>query len=165
MLHVGDIVTIDRQPNIPLGESGRVMVPTSYLGKPMVITIIDTTSGVCKYKFHGVRNGQPHWLEEDLTLVEPASKRPLFGIGDRVRAVDIYRVLVAHTSDAIQATTCITVDTTMTIVGVEMRLTDYIYILKPDECLDARFYDSEGQPPLLLASQSILARASDYTLF
>ena len=75
MLHVGDIVTIDRQPNIPFGESGRVTVPDVYLGTPRLITAIDAVDGVRKYKFNSVMEEQPYWLEEDLTYIS-TSKHP-----------------------------------------------------------------------------------------
>lgn len=79
MLNVGDIVTIDRQPNIPLGDTGRVTVPDVYLGSPRLITTIDAVDGVRKYKFSSVMEEQPYWLEKDLTYIS-TSTHPTFNM-------------------------------------------------------------------------------------
>lgn len=156
MLNVGDIVTIDRQPNIPLGTTGRVTVPDVYLGTPRLITAIDAVDGVRKYKFNSVMEEQPYWLEEDLTYIS-TSKHPRFDIGDRVVAKDIYSVYVGS-SAMIPALTMVTPDTSMTVVGIHKRWVECKYILRPDT-------QSDGQSVLVSSTESNLTLKGDYTLF
>lgn len=156
MLNVGDIVTIDRQPNIPLGTTGRVTVPDAYLGTPRLITAIDAVDGVRKYKFNSVMEEQPYWLEEDLTYIS-ASKRPRFDIGDRVTAKDTHRVYIGG-SDMIPALTIVKPDTSMTVVGIHKRWVECKYILKPDT-------QPNGQSVLLSSYESNLTLGGNYTLF
>lgn len=165
MLRVGDIVTIDRQPNIPLGTTGRVTVPDVYLGTPRLITAIDAVDGVRKYKFSSVMEEQPYWLEEDLTYIN-TSTHPQFNIGDRVVAKDIYRVYVGS-SDMIPASCSIEPDTPMTVVGIQKRWIECKYILKPDKYSDVcRVYDIHtGEPELLWTGETNLTAVGDYTLF
>ena len=165
MLHVGDIVTIDRQPNIPLGESGRVTIPDVYLGSPRLITAIDAVDGVHKYKFSSVMEEQPYWLKEDLTYIN-TSTHPQFNIGDRVVAKDIYSVYVGS-SDMIPASFSIEPDTPMTVVGIQKRWIECKYILKPDKYSDVcRVYDQHtGEPALLWTGETNLTAVGDYTLF
>lgn len=164
MLNVGDIVTIDRQPNIPLGDTGRVTVPDVYLGSPRLITAIDAVDGVRKYKFSSVMDEQPYWLEEGLTYIN-TSTHPTFNIGDRVIATDIDRVYVGY-SDMISASFCVKPETPMTVVGIQKRWAECKYILRPDEYSDTRIYDlNNGKPEVLWAGKSNLTAADDYTLF
>ena len=156
MLHVGDIVTIDRQPNIPLGESGRVTVPDVYLGTPRLITAIDAVDGVCKYKFNSVMEEQPYWLEEDLTYIS-TSKHPRFDIGDRVTAKDTRRVYIGG-SHMIPALTIVKPNTSMTVVGIHKRWVECRYILKPNT-------QHDEQSVLVSSAETNLTAASDYTLF
>lgn len=156
MLHVGDIVTIDRQPNIPLGESGRVTVPDVYLGTPRLITAIDAVDGVRKYKFNSVMEEQPYWLEEDLTYIS-TSKHPRFDIGDRVTAKDNHLVYIGG-SDMIPALTIVKPDTSMTVVGIHKRWVECKYILRPDT-------QSDGQSVLVSSTESNLTLKGEYTLF
>ena len=156
MLNVGDIVTIDRQPNIPLGETGRVTVPDVYLGTPRLITAIDAVDGVRKYKFNSVMEEQPYWFEEDLTYIS-TSKHPRFDIGDRVTAKDTRRVYIGG-SNMIPALTIVKPDTSMTVVGIHKRWVEYRYILKPDT-------QHDEQSVLVSSAETNLTATGNYTLF
>lgn len=157
MLQIGDIVTINQQPNIRLGDTGFVRVPDYIVGVGHQITSIDAIDGDYKYRFRTAQNEIPYWSENELTLTVKTHVQPKMTIGDHVAISNIKHVFVGNRYGCIPAKPFLDGHTHFVVVGLLMGFNGRECLIRPTAEI--------GQNVFITKEQNLKHTDPTYSLF